>query len=439
MNKYNTKIQSIRGMHDCLPQDITIWQYVENTFKTILNSYGYKEIRFPIVENTNLFKRSIGEMTDVIEKEMYSFDDRNKNNLTLRPEGTSGCVRAGIEHGLFYKKEQRLWYLGPMFRYERPQKGRYRQFHQFSAEAFGQIGPDIDVELILITARCWKQLGINHHLSLELNSIGSLSSRLNYRKKLITFLEKNSNNLDHNDLRRLYSNPMRILDTKNSKTKELLLHAPILSEYLDNDSRTHFSELCQLLDLLEIPYTVNPYLVRGLDYYNKTVFEWVTDSLGVKKTICAGGRYDELVQELGGDAVPAVGFSIGLERVILLMREIDNNSFLNKNNTYIDIDVYLISLGDNSKKYSIQLSEHIHSILPSLRLMVHHGKNNIKRQLHSANKYKTRTILIINEKNSLTKTVILKNLQLGTQETLQHDEVVERLRNILFINHIHKK
>ncbi|URJ29877.1 histidine--tRNA ligase [Blochmannia endosymbiont of Camponotus sp.] len=434
MIKYNTKIQSIRGMHDCLPQDITIWQHVENTFTTILNSYGYKEIRFPIVEDTNLFKRSIGAMTDVIEKEMYSFNDRNNKSLTLRPEGTSGCVRAGIKHGLFYKQEQRLWYLGPMFRYERPQKGRYRQFHQFSAEAFGQIGPDIDVELILITARCWKQLGISHHLSLELNSIGSLSSRSNYRKKLITFLEKHSKNLDHNSLRRLYSNPMRILDTKNSNTKELLLHAPVLSDYLDNDSHAHFSELCQLLDLLEIPYTVNPYLVRGLDYYNKTVFEWVTDSLGVRKTICAGGRYDELVQELGGDSVPAVGFSIGLERVILLIREINNNDFLNKNNTHSDIDVYLISLGNNAKKYSILLSEHIHSILPSIRLMLHHGKNNIKKQLHAANKHKTRTILIINEKNYLTKTVILKNLQLGTQETLQHDKVIEKLKNILFIN-----
>ncbi|URJ30475.1 histidine--tRNA ligase [Candidatus Blochmannia vicinus (nom. nud.)] len=433
MIKHNTKIQSIRGMHDYLPQDITIWKHVENTFTSILNSYGYKEIRFPIVEDTNLFKRSIGNITDVIEKEMYSFNDRNGNSLTLRPEGTSGCVRAGIEHGLFYKQEQRLWYLGPMFRYERPQKGRHRQFHQFSAEAFGQIGPDIDVELILITARCWKQLGINHHLSLELNSIGSLSSRSNYRKKLITFLEKHSNNLDHNALRRLYSNPMRILDTKNSKTKELLLHAPVLSDYLDNDSHTHFSELCQLLDLLKIPYTINPYLVRGLDYYNKTVFEWVTDRLGVKKTICAGGRYDELVQELGGNAIPAVGFSIGLERVILLMQE-TNNAFLDKNSIHINIDVYLVSLGDNAKKYSILLSEHIHSILPSIRLMVHHGKNNIRKQLHTANKHKTRTVLIINEKNYLTKTVILKNLQLGTQEILQHDEVVERLKNILCIN-----
>ncbi|WP_159715162.1 histidine--tRNA ligase [Blochmannia endosymbiont of Camponotus nipponensis] len=425
-------IQSIRGMHDYLPKDTVIWQYIENVLITILESYGYKEIRFPIVENTDLFKRSIGEITDVIEKEMYNFNDRNGNNLTLRPEGTSGCVRAGIKHGLFYHQEQRLWYLGPMFRYERPQRGRYRQFHQFSAEAFGQIGPDIDAELILITTRCWKKLGINHHLSLELNSIGSLSSRINYRKRLITFLEKNLKNLDHNALRRLYSNPMRILDTKNSKIKELLLHAPMLSDYLDDASHVHFSELCQLLDFLGIPYAVNPYLVRGLDYYNRTVFEWVTNSLGVKKTICAGGRYDELVQELGGHSMPAVGFSIGLERVILLLQKINDSTILNKN---IYIDVYLISLGRNSQKHSMLLSEHIRSMLPSIRLMVHHGGGSIKKQFYYANKYKTQVVLIMSEKNALEKTIILKDLQLGTQEILQHHAVSARLKHILHATH----
>lgn len=430
MLKYDKNIQSIRGMHDYLPKDTILWQYIENILITILNSYGYKEIRFPIIEDTNLFKRSIGEVTDVIEKEMYNFTDRNGNNLTLRPEGTSGCVRAGIKHGLFYHQEQRLWYIGPMFRYERPQKGRYRQFHQFSAEAFGQIGPDIDAELILITARCWEKLGINHHLSLELNSIGSLSSRINYRKKLITFLEKNLSNLDNNALRRLYSNPLRILDTKNTKTKELLLNAPILSDHLDDDSRVHFSELCQLLNFLGVPYRVNPHLVRGLDYYNKTVFEWVTDSLGVKKTICAGGRYDELVQELGGYSVPAIGFSIGLERVILLMQEINNITILNKN---IYIDVYLISIGDNSRKHAMLLSENIRSTLPSLRLMVHHGGGDIKKQFYCANKHKPQIVLIMNEKNALEKTIILKNLQSKTQEILKHNAVSERLKNILHI------
>lgn len=430
MIKYHKNIQSVRGMHDYVPKDTILWQYIENTLITILNSYGYNEIRFPIIEDTNLFKRSIGEVTDVIEKEMYSFTDRNGNNLTLRPEGTSGCVRAGINHGLFYHQEQRLWYLGPMFRHERPQKGRYRQFHQFSAEAFGQIGPDIDAELILITARCWKKLGIHHHLSLELNSIGSLSSRIKYRKKLITFLEKNLSNLDNNALRRLYSNPMRILDTKNTKTKELLLNAPILNDHLDDDSHVHFSELCQLLNLLGISYTVNPYLVRGLDYYNKTVFEWVTDSLGVKKTICAGGRYDELVQELGGHSVPAIGFSIGLERIILLMQKINNNTFLNNN---IYIDVYLISIGNHSRKYAMLLAENIRSKLPSVRLMVHHGGGNIKKQFYCANKHKPRIVLIMNAKNVLENTIVLENLQSKNQEILKHDAVTERLRHILDI------
>ncbi|URJ23307.1 histidine--tRNA ligase [Blochmannia endosymbiont of Camponotus sp. C-003] len=430
MIKYHKNIQSVRGMHDYVPKDTILWQYIENTLITILNSYGYNEIRFPIIEDTNLFKRSIGEVTDVIEKEMYSFTDRNGKNLTLRPEGTSGCVRAGINHGLFYHQEQRLWYLGPMFRHERPQKGRYRQFHQFSAEAFGQIGPDIDAELILITARCWKKLGIHHHLSLELNSIGSLSSRIKYRKKLITFLEKNLSNLDNNALRRLYSNPMRILDTKNTKTKELLLNAPILNDHLDDDSHVHFSELCQLLNLLGISYTVNPYLVRGLDYYNKTVFEWVTDSLGVKKTICAGGRYDELVQELGGHSVPAIGFSIGLERIILLMQKINNNTFLNNN---IYIDVYLISIGNHSRKYAMLLAENIRSKLPSVRLMVHHGGGNIKKQFYCANKHKPRIVLIMNAKNVLENTIVLENLQSKNQEILKHDAVTERLRHILDI------
>ncbi|CAD83217.1 histidyl-tRNA synthetase [Candidatus Blochmanniella floridana] len=420
-------IQSVRGMHDCLPKDVIQWQYIEDVLKTILNGYGYNEIRFPIIECTDLFKRSIGEVTDVVEKEMYTFIDQHGNDLTLRPEGTSGCVRAGIENSLFYHQEPRLWYMGPMFRRERPQKGRYRQFHQFSAEAFGCVGPDIDVELILITNRCWKELGISNYLTLELNSIGLLSSRMIYRKKLISFLEKNKHNLDDSSKRRLYSNPMRILDTKNVKIKELLAHAPVLSDYLDDCSKNHFLNLCRLLDIANVTYIVNPYLVRGLDYYNRTVFEWVTDKLGVKKTICAGGRYDDLIKQLGGGSIPAVGFAIGLERVVLLMKLI-KSSIINTRNVYID--VYLIRLGTYYQEYSIKLSEHIREKLPFLRLMVDCGGGNFKQQIDRAEKNNSRFVIVVDDKNFFEQTIILKELQSKKQEILKYDEIILKLRKI---------
>lgn len=424
----NKNIQSIRGMNDCLPRDTIIWRCVENIFMTILNSYGYNEIRFPIVERLDLFKRSIGNLTDVIEKEMYNFDDRNGNHLTLRPEGTSGCVRAGIENGLFYHQEQRFWYFGPMFRYERPQKGRYRQFHQFGAEVFGKIEPNIDVELILITARCWKALGISQYLTLELNSIGSIASRRQYCKELIEFFEKNLISLDDNSLKRLYSNPMRILDTKNSKIKELLCNAPVLSDYLDEASRFHFFELCKLLDISGVQYTINPYLVRGLDYYNRTVFEWVTENLGVKKTVCAGGRYDELVQKLGGKPMPAVGFSIGVERVILLMQTI-NSVFLPKQ---LCIDIYVIVLGYNAKKSSIVLSEEIRSYFPKLRILVSCSNDNgLKKQFSLAYKNNARIVLVMNRKNTLKKMILFKDLHMGYYMTVSYDKILEKLKESL--------
>lgn len=423
----NKNIQSIRGMSDFLPQDVIMWRYIENIFVTILNHYGYNEIRFPIVEYTSLFERSIGEVTDVVEKEMYNFFDRSGNNLTLRPEGTSSCVRLGIEHGLFYHQEQRFWYLGPMFRYERPQKGRFRQFHQFGVEAFGSIGPDVDVELILITARCWKKLGISEYLTLEVNSIGSISSRINYRKKLIDFFEKNSDSLDHDALCRLYSNPMRLLDTKNNKIKKLLCNAPILSDYLDEDSRLHFFEFCELLDISGIQYIVNPYLVRGLDYYNRTVFEWVTKNLGVKKTICAGGRYDELVKQLGGSAIPAVGFSIGLERIMLLI-DMVNNVSLPKN---ICTDIYLMTIGNNARKKSIVLSEKIRTYLPNIRMIVNHSDDNLKKQFSYAYKNNTRIVLIMNDQNIADKMILLKDLKLGYCINISYDEILEKLKTLL--------
>lgn len=420
-------IQSVRGMHDYLPEHTILWQQVESILKIILDSYGYDEIRFPVVEFTDLFKRSIGEVTDVVEKEMYNFHDLHGNSLTLRPEGTSGCVRAAMEHSLLYNQEQRLWYMGPMFRYERPQKGRYRQFHQFSAEAFGQIGPDIDAEIILITARCWKELGISQYVDLELNSIGILSSRSIYRQKLIKFLEKKMDYLDNNSIRRLYSNPMRILDTKNNEIKKLLMDAPILMDYLDNDSKLHFTELCELLDLAKVSYKINPRLVRGLDYYNRTVFEWVTNHLGSKKTICAGGRYDELVKQLGGDKqIPAIGFAIGLERILLLIQTI-NNTIFKKN---ISIDIYIICLKKDIQKHAILLSEYIRKELPSLRLKTHHGSGNIDQQIAQAKKNKSKVIIIIDEFFISTNTILLKNLKLGQQEIVKYNNIIGKLSNI---------
>jgi len=289
-------IQAIRGMNDYLPADTALWQRIEGVLKQTLASYGYSEIRLPLVEQTPLFKRAIGEVTDVVEKEMYTFDDRNGESLTLRPEGTAGCVRAGIEHGLLYNQEQRLWYMGPMFRYERPQKGRYRQFYQIGVEVFGLQGPDIDAELIMLNARWWKALGISEHVRLELNSIGSLEARARYRDALVAFLEQHKDVLDEDCKRRMYSNPMRVLDSKNPDVQQLLNDAPQLGDYLDDESREHFSGLCALLDDEGISYTVNQRLVRGLDYYNRTVIEWVTDSLGSQGTVCGGGRYDGLVE-----------------------------------------------------------------------------------------------------------------------------------------------
>ena len=298
-------IQAIRGMNDCLPTQSPLWHKVEDSVKRVISAYGYSEIRMPIVEQTHLFKRAIGEVTDVVEKEMYTFDDRNGDSLALRPEGTAGCVRAGIENGLLYNQEQRLWYMGPMFRHERPQKGRYRQFHQVGVEVFGLNGPDVDAELIMMTARLWRELGIDKHVHLELNSIGSLEARANYRVVLIEFLEQHLDILDEDCKRRMYTNPMRVLDTKNPAVQAILGDAPKLSEYLDDDSKAHFSGLCELLDAAGIQYQVNERLVRGLDYYNRTVFEWVTESLGAQGTVCAGGRYDGLVEQLGGKETPA--------------------------------------------------------------------------------------------------------------------------------------
>ncbi|MGP2731096.1 histidine--tRNA ligase, partial [Serratia marcescens] len=378
-------IQAIRGMNDYLPEETALWQRIEGTLKQVLGSYGYSEIRLPIVEQTPLFKRAIGEVTDVVEKEMYTFEDRNGESLTLRPEGTAGCVRAGIEHGLLYNQEQRLWYIGPMFRYERPQKGRYRQFHQLGAEVFGLQGPDVDAELILLTARWWKALGIAEHVKLELNSIGSLEARANYRDALVAFLEQHVEVLDEDCKRRMYSNPLRVLDSKNPEVQALLNDAPRLSEYLDEESRAHFAGLCELLAQAGIPYTVNERLVRGLDYYNRTVFEWVTTSLGAQGTVCAGGRYDGLVEQLGGRATPAVGFAMGLERLVLLVQAV-NPEFKAPS----AIDVYVISSGAGTQSAAMQLAEQVRDAAPQLKLMTNYGGGNFKKQITRADKWGAR-------------------------------------------------
>ena len=417
-------IQAIRGMNDYLPEETALWQRIEGTLKQVLGSYGYSEIRLPIVEQTPLFKRAIGEVTDVVEKEMYTFEDRNGESLTLRPEGTAGCVRAGIEHGLLYNQEQRLWYIGPMFRYERPQKGRYRQFHQLGAEVFGLQGPDIDAELILLTARWWKALGIAEHVKLELNSIGSLEARANYRDALVAFLEQHVEVLDEDCKRRTYSNPLRVLDSKNPEVQALLNDAPRLSEYLDEESRAHFAGLCELLAQAGIPYTVNERLVRGLDYYNRTVFEWVTTSLGAQGTVCAGGRYDGLVEQLGGRATPAVGFAMGLERLVL---QAVNPEFKAPS----AIDVYVISSGAGTQSAAMQLAEQVRDAAPQLKLMTNYGGGNFKKQITRADKWGARIALILGESEVAAQQVVVKDLRSGEQETLAQSEVAARLALML--------
>ncbi|MFN1142985.1 histidine--tRNA ligase [Serratia quinivorans] len=419
-------IQAIRGMNDYLPEETALWQRIEGILKQVLSGYGYSEIRLPIVEQTPLFKRAIGEVTDVVEKEMYTFDDRNGESLTLRPEGTAGCVRAGIEHGLLYNQEQRLWYVGPMFRYERPQKGRYRQFHQLGAEVFGLQGPDIDAELILLSARWWKALGISEQVKLELNSIGSLEARANYRDALVAFLEQHQEKLDEDCKRRMYSNPLRVLDSKNPEVQALLNDAPRLSEYLDEDSKAHFEGLCELLAQAGIPYTINERLVRGLDYYNRTVFEWVTTSLGAQGTVCAGGRYDGLVEQLGGRATPAVGFAMGLERLVLLVQAV-NPEF----KAAATIDVYVISSGAGTQSAAMQLAERVRDAAPQLKLMTNYGGGNFKKQITRADKWGARVALILGENEVAAQQVVVKDLRSGEQETLAQSEVAVRLALML--------
>ena len=384
-------IQAIRGMNDCSPTESPLWQWIEGQVRQILSSYGYSEVRMPIVESTPLFARAIGEVTDVVSKEMYTFWD-NDEQLTLRPEGTAGCVRAAIEHGWIYNNEQRLWYMGPMFRHERPQKGRYRQFHQAGVEVFGIATPEIDAELIILTARLWKALGIDQHVSLQLNSIGSLEARANYRSALVAFLENHQDLMSDEEKERLVKNPLRILDTKNQALQDVLDGAPKLLDYLDDESREHFAQLCGLLDAVGIQYEINPKLVRGLDYYNKTVFEWVTSALGAQGTVCGGGRYDGLVEQLGGHATSGVGFAMGLERLVLLVQEV-NKSIPVKS----AVDIYVVYQGEGTTLAAFQLAEKLRSELPHLSTMLHCSGGNFKKQFKRADKSGATLALVLGE------------------------------------------
>ncbi|MDO3722006.1 histidine--tRNA ligase [Marinobacter sp. chi1] len=401
------KIQAIRGMNDILPDQSPVWQFVEDTVRKVLGQYGYQEIRMPIVEQTDLFKRSIGEVTDIVEKEMYTFEDRNGDSLTLRPEGTAGCVRAAEEHGLLFNQTRRLWYTGPMFRHERPQKGRYRQFHQIGVECFGMTGPDIDAELLVLTARLWKALGLAGHTRLEINSLGTSDARKVYREALVAYLEQYKEDLDEDSKRRLGTNPLRILDSKVPETRKILEGAPSFDDYLDDDSREHFEQLKSLLDAAGVEYTVNPALVRGLDYYGKTVFEWVTDSLGAQGTVCAGGRYDGLVEQLGGKPTPAVGFAMGLERLILLLETLD----LIPAHVTSDADVYVTAMGDSAIPAAMALAENLRDTLPGLTIVSHCGGGSFKSQMKKADKSGARYALILGENEVASGTAALKPLR----------------------------
>ena len=416
-------IQAIRGMNDCSPTESPLWQWIEGQVRQILSRYGYSEVRMPIVESTPLFARAIGEVTDVVSKEMYTFWD-NDEQLTLRPEGTAGCVRAAIEHGWIYNNEQRLWYMGPMFRHERPQKGRYRQFHQAGVEVFGITTPEIDAELIILTARLWKALGIDQHVSLQLNSIGSLEARANYRSALVAFLENHQDLMSEEEKERLVKNPLRILDTKNQALQDVLDGAPKLLDYLDDESREHFAQLCGLLDAVGIQYEINPKLVRGLDYYNKTVFEWVTSALGAQGTVCGGGRYDGLVEQLGGHATSGVGFAMGLERLVLLVQEV-NKSIPVKS----AVDIYVVYQGEGTTLAAFQLAEKLRSELPHLSTMLHCSGGNFKKQFRRADKSGATLALVLGESEVQNNQVVVKHL-LGAaeQQTIDVANLIEHVK-----------
>lgn len=415
-------------MNDILPEETPVWQYLERTVSQVLHSYGYHQIRMPIVEQTDLFRRSIGEVTDIVEKEMYTFDDRNGDSLTLRPEGTAGCVRAAEEHGLLFNQTRKLWYIGPMFRHERPQKGRYRQFHQIGVECFGMSGPDIDAELLIMTARLWRQLGLDQHVRLEINSIGSAEARHSFREALIEYLTPYREQLDEDSRRRLESNPLRILDTKEPATRAILEDAPTLASFLDKASQEHFDTLCAKLRHTGIDYTVNPALVRGLDYYGKTVFEWVTESLGAQGTVCAGGRYDGLVEQLGGKPNPGVGFAIGLERLVLMLQSLE----LVPANVSGDADIYLMAMGESAERRVVELSEQLRNRWPDRMVVAHCGGGSFKSQMKKADRSGASFALIMGDNEVESASINLKPLRSNDeQRTVRLSDLPDVLAELL--------
>lgn len=420
-------IKALRGMNDFSPTETPLWQWVEGQIRDTFACYGYSEIRSPIMESTHLFKRGVGEATDIVEKEMFTFSraEEASESFTLRPEGTAGCVRAAIEHGWIYNQEQRLWYIGPMFRYERPQKGRYRQFHQAGVEIFGIPNAEADAELIILTARLWEKLGISQHVKLQLNSIGGLEVRTRYREALVAFLQNHLDVLkqDPDSERRLTTNPLRILDSKNQALQAVLNDAPKLHDFLDEESKTHFDTLCRLLDEMGIAYEVNQKLVRGLDYYNKTVFEWVTTALGSQGTVCGGGRYDGLVEQLGGHATEGVGFAMGLERLVLLVQEVNPEIALAR-----AVDIYLVHAGEGTTAAAFRLAETLRTALPQLRIMLHTSGGNFKKQFKRADKSGAKIALVLGENEVQQQTIVVKDLFSGTEQvTLAQADLVSAL------------
>lgn len=412
-------IRSVRGMNDILPEVTPYWQQVEAALRHVLTGYGYQEIRFPIVEKTELFSRSIGEVTDIVEKEMYTFTDRNGDSLTLRPEGTAGCLRAAMQNGML-NQTQRLWYMGPMFRHERPQKGRYRQFHQLGVEAYGFSGPDIDAEMILMTARLWKKLGLKH-VSLQINSLGSTAARAAYRDVLVQYFEAHQDQLDEDSQRRLHTNPLRILDSKNPEMQVLNKAAPKLIDHLDDESKQDFEQLCAILNKAGIDYEINPRLVRGLDYYGKTVFEWVTTQLGSQGTVCAGGRYDGLVEQLGGRASTAIGFAIGIERLIALLEASEALPEAD------GVDAYLVAVGDSIGAQAQILAEQLRDALPEIKLISHCGGGSFKNQFKRADRSGARFTLILGEEEVSQQLIGVKTMATGEQETVSWNELPQYL------------
>lgn len=418
-------IQAIRGMNDLLPEDTSVWQQVEKVLRDTTASFGYSEVRMPIVEQTNLFCRAIGEVTDVVEKEMYTFEDRSGDSLSLRPEGTAGCVRAALEHSLIYNQEQRLWYMGPMFRHERPQKGRYRQFHQLGIEVFGLNGPDIDAEIIALSNEIWQKLGISEHLCLELNTLGNAEERAAYKENLVKYLEAHFEDLDEDSKRRTHTNPLRVLDSKDEKVQEILKGAPSLYDFLGEESRNHFEILQKHLTSLGISFKINPRLVRGLDYYNLTVFEWTTTALGAQGTVCGGGRYDGLVEQLGGKATKAVGFGLGLERLVLLL------TTLEKVAPKPQVDVYVCGMGEEAEAEQLLLCRDLRAALPGVKIMNHCGGGNFKKLLKRADKVQAKVAVIFGDDELKNNTLSIKDMAAQDQQTVSRTDAAAAIQAIL--------